>query len=622
MTEAYKIWATLDLKGNAAEKMGKFAEITKLANKEVMGLNERMRALSSQYENKFSSLLKKINPVYRAIETSGTASFKALNMVMDESINRVHALIAANEKLILSQRKVGRMSAPHINAEIPAAPKMKMHRGNFHFGPHAMHAVGLGEMAAPLAMMRGGGMAGAAVGGLAYLTYKGFQQHQQFERGIMQLRAQNVSKRDILFDKDIANKIRAGISQNDMLQALIDSHMATRDPKEARKLAPILAMGKFAMEATYGRIMTDNQMQQAVKVAEMRGGSNPSKQAQALELVFKMMATSGGSILPSQLSAFYRRASAVSQRVTNMGFLKLEPVIQEYSGTSTGTAYRTLSNLLVGGIGMTNNKADILTKMGLMNGIKYSKSGRVMGTKYGAFDKKMENLLQTDPIAFELQFKKIAEQKLGIKTDAAYQKLLISTFGSLPSNLMALIDKNIVKEERAARIGKHLPGIEVMYKQAIKSDPGAPIRLEKAWQSFAKAIGEVSSPAVIGGLDLISRALETFAKILSTPNAFNPYKEARQGIEKITDKVHPVKSLESIIYKYTHAGTNHPSTSPPPQVHQQVPVQVNLHIHGKKFASAMIPHLSSALQKGATISSTTGVNIGLTPIPTSFNNVG
>lgn len=50
-----------------------------------------------------------------------------------------------------------------------------------------------------------------------------------------------------------------------------------------------------------------------------------------------------------------------------------------------------------------------------------------------------------------------------------------------------------------------------------------------------------------------------------------------------------------------------------------LPVQVNLHVQGKKMASAMIPHLSSAMQKGAAISSTTGVNISLTPIPTAYN---
>jgi hypothetical protein len=186
---------------------------------------------------------------------------------------------------------------------------------------------------------------------------------------------------------------------------------------------------------------------------------------------------------------------------------------------------------------------------------------------------------------------------------------------------MALIDKNIVKEERAARIGKHLPGIEVMYKQAIKSDPGAPIRLEKAWQSFTKAFGKASSPVVIKGMNIFSSLLEKTANNLSHFSMFDnlskqgtnvqlgppiTYDDFKDSAKKFVH--HPLKTLEEAL----HHNTLPPLTNSPLKMG-------NVYFDSNKVGQVMFPVFAKMMNRGGVSYGTSTYSIPLTPTPNSFN---
>lgn len=626
--ETFKIWSTLNLRGNAINKMAEFAQITSRATLNVAKLDKSLIPLSAKLEKVRLELIGiKPNLAYLSnnfLRLASTSQSSAAGIVkFSESVTsasqRTQSLSRSTNRLAES------LTAVAVKGDLAAASIANVQK-------ERIAAAGIGRRSAASSAGYLGGAAslgGVGLGvaaGVGFLTYSGFEQEKEYQQKEGIMRGQGMSNAQLAEAKRITHKSIPGLSPNDIMESLVAAKMATQSWDEAKVLAPTLAMGRFSAKALYGG-MTEAQVNDAIRVAEFMGGSDTHKIDRSLNTVFKVMALSGGSIKPNDLRSFYRRANAAAGQLTDEGLLAMEPTMQELGGSTTGFGYRTLSNMLVGGIGLTDNRANFFKKLGWMGKVKRDSTGRVLGSKFGAVDPKVIAALQHDPESFLQNIVLPAFAKNGITTPEQIQQALIYGFGSTPSNLLYTMYKNMGKTDRARATFKDVAGVNPLFGIAQNTSEGASMRIAAGWHRMALAWGEMTNPTVVKGMNTIASFLESLGTLFFN---FHNQSFAQMGentkanAAKLGSAYHLGSIVGAPLEKKDGFFTDIIKQNPQAKAAAatQTPIHVHVNVDGKKVATAIVPHLSDQISAAGTVSGPSQPNIGMNLFPASYNYSG
>lgn len=491
--EVFKVWTDLNIKGNALTEIQRFTTMVTQSSKAMTRIQKNLGMLSKEFgvlkmgiagdNTELKMLGENLTSISRRtshLTTQTAALSKSLGAVAAQGNAASRSLAMVSGGGVVGGRGKG--------------------KGWGHGFSHA-GAIGMASIAPELSLMAGAGklalpLAAAAGGGI--LVHKGYEQEKMYQQSMMQLKAQGLTPAQIGEVAKYANQVTPGLSPVDKIEAYVDAFMTTRNAAEAFELAPVLAEGQQAVKNVFGgKGMSKDQTMQAIRAAEMRAGTtDPKKQAHALETIYKMTILSGGSILPSQQAAFYRRAAGAAANMTDAGFFALEPVIQEYTGTSTGTAYRTVFRQLVTGVGLNyKDRTPSLIAHGILD-----KSGHIKKNVFEDLAHDFPKFVRDDVLP--------GLKKAGITTPEGITAAINKDYAGTGANLVSLQIKNMEASERAREQASKTMNLHDLFMQSLTTASGAADRLAKAFDSLTTAIGHVSTPLVVKGMSLISTGLE------------------------------------------------------------------------------------------------------------------
>lgn len=629
--EAYSVWATLNLKGDAEKKMKQFLMVTETTDKAFLRLNEHLGLFRAEI-NRLDLSLRVINPKMQKFmgmlkfigseSLTTTKSMDFLNRTLGRSYarsdflaNRLNVVTnnlrkVSTEAIMAASSLEAMTAASRISAEAGRVPiGIRSGSGNrggsggwgSHGGSH-WGEVGAAGMARKVNFARGMGsniaLGTAAVAGMG--LYEGYKENVNYEKGIGQFRAQGLTPAEIKQIRAFTSKNIAGISPNKQMQALLDAYMATGNLSQAELLAPTLGKADFISNSLYNGL-TDDQLKDAVKMAEFRGGTDPEKIKKALQLILKLYTVSSGTLDPSKVRSFNARSGGAGARISDAGMIALEPSLQEVQPSTLGYGLRTLNNKLVGHIGVSKQSEAFFKKIGLWN-------------KKDQLSPKMKELLQTDPEAFTQAVMSLFS-KSGITSAGDVQSGLLE-FGSTPSLLMTTLNKNRTKSDLLRKRMGNLAGIDEETRIALESESGAALRASQAFSSFAAALGKLTAPGIISGLNVLSSTFEKMASGLNfmsdlakkTPNILSAGSAKTnayiQSFVASTDLLGSTKEIPS-------SGKN-----------QSINVHTNVHLNGEVVGKSVTNHMVDAMNRGGTQIMANAYDPYQTATPTALNGSG
>jgi len=541
--EVFKIWSTLNIQGNALSEMEKFSLLVSKAGKEMGLLTEKLGFLSKTFSFLKTDTIASDIAMKSLGENFSMLSIKTSNLVNEtEKLGRSLKTIAVD----------GKAAKASMSSFETSGGRSGGHGGIRAVG-HIMREAEMGRGAGMFTSLATGAMAGgpalAMAAGIAIptgmLLHAGFHQEGEMQKNLAQLQEQGFNQNQLIEARKLAtNPNVKGVAPMEMMEALKAGQIATQDWSEAKFLAPKLAKAISAAQVSYGG-MTEAQLQDAVRVAEFKGGSDKNKVSETLDTVFGMMSLSAGTLKPTELKTFFKRSLSASTNLTKEGVFALEPTIQEAGGSTAGSGLRVLNQLLVGGAGMTANKAKMLERVGIIHkgDVKYDKEGRPVGNKYGMMDPEMQNLLQHDP-AMWLEKTIPGLKKAGINTDEEVADFFKSTFLGNPGNLLATMYKNMGKVKRARTKYSDQADVEKAYQISQQTQAGAIKNLDASWEHFATVFGGETAPAMTKAIRLLSDIIDS-----ATPAIKNFITGAKPLVKAISGVFSPILEALSPIAK-------------------------------------------------------------------------
>lgn len=541
MIEAYKIATNMTITGDANKKMLEFTKLVEKAGKSTDLLLKTLRMVDSTFKG-MNRDLDKLNPnmsklnrslntlgidmrrtnqsmgLFGAVMSGAEANSARLRHQTDSLTNSMRGLAAASRGARASVGigfggGGGRRGSGGIGGGGVGSTGANVHRpymgGGYAYPPSG--GAGGGGVGAGAAGFIGGQasryLAPMAVGyGAWRLGKASFEENSDYERSIGQLRAMGYSDADLAMARSATSSIITGMSPTTQAHAFVAAAMATQNPERARKLMPNLAKLILFSERNYGGI-TQNQTEEAIRSAEIMGGSDEEKIAEKLQDVSQMFALSGGSMQFGKIKQLVRKNSSL----TTKGFLSLEPVAQEMGGDVVSTALQTLRMQLVKGQ-MNKAQAEHLRSYGILKNIRLDKNGRPMGSKAGDVDRNVLRMLDEDPFMFMQKMKEIYAKR-GITSAQDVRQAFTFDFASTAGTLLNNLNKT---EQKSLSIRKN-EGLMSLDEMAGAGSPQslATQRASEAWKSLTNAIGKLTEPAVVGGINMLSDLFENMARAFS-----------------------------------------------------------------------------------------------------------
>lgn len=630
--EAYSVWATLNLKGDAQKKLEQLSKLTQNLNDSFKKLDNsaynfsKKMMLLSDISEKSSSNIKKLVSNFKNLNVeskSGLDKFSGLNRALTLAGDRMDTIARKTQKLSSDLSKLGHSAAVAseniggIRGSVGTVRSPRASSGGGMMGNLGM--LSLGMVGGPIGELATGymvaGPAGAAVSGFMNIGQAGFQQGAEFQNQISILKMQGLSSQNIQKAIAQANAVNIpGVSQLTMIKSIVDAQMATQNFKLAQKMAPGLAKFSVSAKSTYGDF-SDNQMQNAIRFSELMGHSDLDSIMKWLVASFKMMSLSGGSLLPTGMRTFARMIAGAGSRITPQAFMEMEPVIQSLGEARTGTGLTTGINQLFSGIGLQMNKKRVerLIELGLGKA-SYNKYGTQM--KFKLRNDFAEDLM-TDPVKFVLQDLVPSIKKMGITSEAGIQKEMVADLPTTFSRVAVQIYKD---RQKIANIGKNygnLQDVNQGYNTAINTPQGKLTQISAAFNKMAFSFNKLANPAIMIGMDYLIKILgfleKFFNSLMSLKNLDNsgtflgnPFAFlAKKANEKIMPGVKDAKSSHSPYINSTN------STA--------VTVVSPIHIDGKKVGQSVSHHLFDMGNSFGTLGSPMNFNSSLFAYPTAHN---
>lgn len=526
MSEAYKVWSTFEIKGNAYKTMLEFYKATEKTDKalglltsRVKGINTEMRLMDNVL-GRLNAKFFRFNEIFKSLSneilTTGSA-FSRVTRSIDASSASTNSLssglarVSRNLRVVTAESRLAAASLAEMRAVSRVSNATVMPRSSrgaggrtgdagFHL-PHqtysqlGMHEVGrVGGVLTAAERMGGPLLVGGIGAGIA--ARKGYESSMEYDKLMAQLQSLGLTDQQMQIAQSSTQQQIPGISYLSQAEALVDAQMATRQFSRALALAPQLAKVKYIAGSIYSGL-GDEQLKSAVRIAEIRGGAHPEDIGKELQAVMHMYSVTGGTIKPSDYLAFFRKYSDAS-RVTPEALMALEPVMQEQKPTTVGTALQTLKGKLLGGVQLRERDIDFFNQIGLFSGDK-------LKSPYA-------KTLTSDPESF---FQKIwfpLLQKAGITSPEgkAQANLML---GRTPSVLAATMEKNFEKSDLSRQQYSRLLSMDELLKVAQGSQGGSALRLSESFSNLATAFGEFSKPGTIAGMNMLANYIDHLSEI-------------------------------------------------------------------------------------------------------------
>lgn len=607
MIEAYTIATRLTLKGDAQQKLARFIETVKRANQATEVLYRRLKPVNDQLL-KASEISRKLNPSlvkmtaeFRGAQetlTSTNRTFSSFNSRIGKAVlhtdkfshkignltKELDALAAAGGAAMAS---LGGMGAAGAGLAVAGTA-----RGHRRAGFHAkgVHAGFIGFNAPTL------------IGGVAaytgYHTLKqSYHENKTYEQALARFEELGYGAKT---NKDIdyfaTHNAVTGLSYTDMLEMATDAAIATKHKELIKPMATFLGKSKFGNHALY-RNVTNKQFQDLIKATELSTGStDPEVLKKRADIFQKMFIASGGRINFSDIFNFVNMAGGAARYFTDDAWLKMEEVFVESKASGIGVKSNQFAKVLSAGT-MTKAAAKNLMKLELLdkNGVEINPTtGLVTKINKGAL--KGADLAYSDNVEWVKQFWLPALKKHGITDRKAMEREGYYSFSN--SNVARYISMiaNLLmtgKIENSLLIARQAGNTESIYRKGLNISKGKEDRLSGAWDRLMLNLGKASSPAVLAGIDAITKFLETINALFEGKKTRGT-QAIKAGWNFAKVAVDPLGALTSAGINYAKQGINSINTGS----EQKVQANITLNIGAKKFYEGYTDFILKGMRNG------------------------
>jgi hypothetical protein len=304
-----------------------------------------------------------------------------------------------------------------------------------------------------------------------------------------------------------------GTSARENLTLVSDAMAVFKDLGNAEMAAPILAKMKFANEAVFGEggKANESKFMDMLKVIELRRGlSSPKEFETQANFVQKVIAGSRGRVDASQLLQAQKTGGVGVSQLSNEAFyLGLEPIIQEFGGSRTGTAIMSIYQNLVQSRGTITAQQE-LYRLGLLDPhkVEFNQLGKLKKALPGAF--RGSNVLENEgPLALLNQVLLPAFAHKGITKDED----IIREFGMILGNrtgsgLMARIFQQRSTIAMQANANRNAQDIDQLNATGQGTPEGKMLELSKQWKNVLRELGIAVLPAAIHAVEGLTAAVK------------------------------------------------------------------------------------------------------------------
>ena len=483
--EAYKVWVTLNLRGDAHKKMEQFLAIVRKTNAEVNKLIKSLEKFNIHFQT-LSGTLGSVNPQVKIFNTS---VHQSINIMNSASVSATRLSNSLTKVYVASQRASGG-------------------RGHGGFAHGAFVGLGARHYA---------GM-GAAAGGYAagHLAMSAYHTGSDYQKEMATLTGQNIpglGREQI--EAFIGKNKNPHISRLGMLSALVESASITKSAKEAMGVAPEIARLQYVTEITGKKGFSHDQFQAALKTAEIVSGSKDSQVLNKhIEMMYQSYLSSGYRVDPQQFLSVARRSRGHARSMDpNFFYFGNEPLIQEY-GKSVGPMEAQFYQHLQAGR-LTTEASQNLVELGIVNekDIKYNKVGNIKGIKAGGILGK--DIMEKNIFDWIDKILKPAMNKMGLKTTSQQGEVLgkiftntdltiITTYLQQIEKIRAVMEAN-AKTMNTNEMERNIKGIHAEHLD----------RLTKSFSNFKLILDQYTGPLLdkaADGLSVILNLLTGFLR--------------------------------------------------------------------------------------------------------------
>lgn len=291
----------------------------------------------------------------------------------------------------------------------------------------------------------------------------------------------------------------------------------------AKLAAPILAKIGFLTESLGDESKAKHRTSSMdmMRYVESSGGlKSPEAFNKLAEFGWKMIQSSGGNVDWSQLRQLKARSGAAGFHLTEDALARLEPVMGELKGSTTGFGLRTSFNRLTGAIKLPNQVAHLLVDNGIWDKskIEWNANGGIKRMKGNPLGKEATELLGSNPELFYEQ--KISSMYKRLKIEGSELSRMNTMIYGSTGGMNATMFENQFKtiHDSISSLAK-MKGLDAATGDAKKSLSGQEIEFISAWTDFKTAFGTQMLPVFTGilkgGAWLIRAATEFNGKFTS-----------------------------------------------------------------------------------------------------------
>jgi hypothetical protein len=226
-------------------------------------------------------------------------------------------------------------------------------------------------------------------------------------------------------------------------------------------------------------------------------------------------------------------------------------------------------------------------------------------TKKNQMKDEFLRLYETDPYQFFKQVWWPALAKAGITSDIGITRETTQDFPRTTGQFGNLLYKNRGKIERNIAQMPLFTDLNTQFGAAQKTESGSQQSLAASWDRLATAFGKLADPAIIKAMDGLSSLLESLANFLSHP------------FDNTTGAVpfNEVRKRGLSLYDLSSDHITQKSSS-----NDSRPIVLTL-TNGKEFARSQLPYVASAMNQAGTVSNMTGFNTGINASPVALSDI-
>lgn len=525
MIDQMKIGVSINVTGDATPKLKSFHSLVQKITKSQEALETRLKGLGIEL-SRFSEKLNSINPKLKAFyEQSNEAGMqvRGLNSAVKSSETSFNAMsrgIAGTTASMASLTRQTAMLSDELKGAAAASGAIGVMGGRRAGG----RGHGTGIHAHPMSTM-GFGFGGPALmaGGSAALLYKGFQSNLTYQQQLSQLELQNLpggtAEAANAFVMGNQNKMYGPIA---LARALTDAAVITKNYGEAKGIAPTMARMQALSNAQFGHnVFTEQQQQAAIKAAELLTGSKDVAQLNpALETMFKISTATGFRVKYTDILNMVRGARGAlsgtpqyNKAIDLNELYALESLVQESGGPQVGRQIAMLQNHILGGR-MTTASAMNMQRHGLVKkgAAEYNKMGMIKRIKPGG-------IVGSENSNFIDWVWNTYLPSLKTNDWKEIRKNILVDFTNTDANLVTTLIAQQHKIQAMMVANSKAAGFNETEAKISQKPSGQIQQLSAAWERFTTALGGLTSPTIIKGLDTLTNFMNGITKMMNQASA-------------------------------------------------------------------------------------------------------